>query len=259
MRLVFGVTFLALLFLFAIPLFLRRPEITSAMRGKAVARQLGCFGCHGPDGVGGIPDPLSPAGKAPGWEKGTAILYVNSEDEIEEWILHGKVSSPLSPVATKPANMVPMPPYQRLLSGGKKADLIAYFKAVSEWAPDMPDQAYEGSVTAHDYGCFGCHGPSGMGGLRNPKSFTGIIPAWNGRHFRELVRSDAELREWILEGGIRRLTRNPVGNFFLKRQVIQMPAYKDLMSEEELQNLMIYIKWLRGEDAEDIGAENPIA
>jgi mono/diheme cytochrome c family protein len=255
----FGVLFPLLCLAFVLPPYIRRPEITPAMRGKIVAGRLGCFGCHGPEGFGGIPDPISPAGKAPGWEKGTAILYVNSEEEIEEWILHGRVLNPLPQVATLPETMTPMPPYKGLLSEREKNDLIAYFKAVAEYFPEMPDRAYEGSVIAHDYGCFGCHGPSGMGGLRNPKSFTGIIPSWDGHHFKELVKNDAELREWIMEGTIKRLTEHPIGNFFLKRQVIQMPAYKDQISEEELQNLMIYIKWLQGEEAEDIGADNPIA
>ncbi len=240
--------------------FVRRPEITAAMRGKQVAEELGCFACHGPEGFGGVPDPVSPAGKAPGWERGTATLYIQNEQEIQEWILHGK------PLAVNeniedfdPENLVPMPAYKDHLNKKELADLVAYFKAVSEYASVIPDEAYEGSVIANKLGCFGCHGPSGMGGMNNPGSFTGIIPSWDGEHYTELVENDTELREWILDGESKRLLKNPLGKFFLKRQVIQMPAYKAYLSEEELNNLMIYIKWLRGYEAKDKEADNPIA
>ncbi len=32
----------------------RTPETTPAIRGEVVARRLGCFGCHGPQGQGGV-------------------------------------------------------------------------------------------------------------------------------------------------------------------------------------------------------------
>jgi mono/diheme cytochrome c family protein len=237
---------------------IRRPEITPAIRGKKIAESMGCFGCHGPEGFGGIPDPISPAGKAPGWEIGTAILYINNESDIQEWILNGTVEDPHKHIETEPETIVPMPAYGDILSDGELSDLIAYFKAVSGYASSIPDEAYEGSVIAHNLGCFGCHGPSGMGGIPNPRSFTGIIPAWDGDQFNELVKNDDELREWILDGKIKRLMDNPLGKFFLKRQVLQMPGYRDHLTADELNSLIIYIKWLQGSQAQDKEADNPI-
>ncbi|EDY85273.1 hypothetical protein VDG1235_4908 [Verrucomicrobiia bacterium DG1235] len=241
-------------------LWARRPEITPAIRGKKVAERMGCFACHGPEGFGGVPDPVSPGGRAPGWDNGMAVLYINHEKEIEEWILDGEPkSNNAHSERFGEETLVPMPAYRDLVSTGELADLKAYFIAVAEYYPEMPDEAYEGSVIAKRLGCFGCHGPSGMGGMENPRSFTGIIPSWDGEHFEELVKSDHELREWIIDGEVRRLMEHPIGRFFINRQIIQMPAYKEHLSEEELQKVMIYIKWLRGYEAKDREADNPIA
>ncbi len=230
------------------------------MRGKQVAVSMGCFGCHGPEGFGGSPDPISPGGRAPGWEQGMASLYIRSESEIDEWILHGEVESEKDRRLSLGAeNLVPMPAYSEVLSSSELADLKSYFVAVAEYYPDMPDEAYEGSVVAKRLGCFGCHGPSGMGGMENPKSFTGIIPSWDGEHFDELVRDDDELKEWILDGKVQRIMEHPVGRYFIERQIIQMPGYKEHLSAGELNKLIIYIKWLRGHEAKNREADNPIA
>ena len=240
---------------------IRRPEITSAMRGRQVVEKYGCFACHGPDGMGGIPDPVSPAGVMPGWEKATAVLYVNHHDDIAEWILYGKVLGEHGelPEGLEPENLEPMPAYEGRIGAGELADVISYFIAVAEYYPDMPDEAYEGSEIARQYGCFGCHGPSGMGGMRNPGSFTGHIPAWDGEDYAKLVLDDEELKEWILEGTNRRLMAHPVARRFLEKQLIKMPAYRAYLTDEQLEKLMIYIKWLRGHEAKDREAENPIA
>ena len=97
-------------------------------------------------------------------------------------------------------------------------------------------------------GCFGCHGPGGRVGKRNPRSFKGYIPPWRGRDFNELVRDDEELRRWILDGKIDRLESNPLARYFTGRQVIQMPAYRDILNDEEVEALITYIHWLQNQE-----------
>ena len=67
----------------------RQPETTAAIRGQIIARNLGCFGCHGPEGLGGVTDPSAPAGKIPDWNAATAEMYAQTEQDIREWILYG--------------------------------------------------------------------------------------------------------------------------------------------------------------------------
>jgi mono/diheme cytochrome c family protein len=242
----------------------RRGEITPAIRGQQIAVRLGCFGCHGPEGSGGIADPAAPGGEVPDWSYGIAKLFIACEQDIRDWILYG---APRAEAERREISgyepLVPMPAYEDQLSDDELDDLVAYFLAVSGWAAEIPDEAYEGRKIATRLGCFGCHGPSGMGGVANPGSFKGHIPPWDGDEFDELVRDENELREWILEGRTKRLWDNPAAQVFLERQKISMPAYHDYLSDAELDKLVAYIDWLRagrpGLQGEQTEADSVIA
>lgn len=236
----------------------RRPETTPAIRGQQLAVRLGCFACHGPEGAGGVADPTSPGGEVPSWSYATAKLFISCNKDIRDWILYGeprREAERREKAGTQPP-FIPMPAYEGELSPRELDDLVAYFLAVSGWVPDMPEDAYEGRKIAVELGCFGCHGPSGMGGVANPGSFKGHIPPWDGDEFTELVRDDNELREWILEGKIRRLWEDPAAKLFLQRQKTSMPAYHDYLSDEELGKVVTYIRWLRADKPRPTGDES---
>ncbi len=227
----------------------RQPETTAAIRGRQLAEQMGCFACHGSFGIGGVADPLAPGGAAPGWESRVLEAYVTTETQIREWILYGAPRDEL--VEKKEAAeraLIPMPAYEEDVSEKELDDLVAYIKAVSGWAPEIPDAAYEGRKITARLGCFGCHGASGMGGIANPGSFKGHIPPWDGDEFTELVHNEDELREWILDGKINRLWQNPMARHFLDQQKTQMPAYRDHVSDDELSKMVSYFRWLRDEE-----------
>jgi len=241
--------------------FIRKPEITAEIRGEKIALKMGCFACHGAGGMGGIADPISPSGNAPGFESGIVNMYIKKKHEIREWILYGTPKEKDLQENNQPKTeyLIPMPAYENYLSDREVDDLVTYVLAVSGWSLNIPDDAYEGRKVAQKLGCFGCHGQSGMGGMLNPGSFKGYIPPWNGDDFKELVQDENELREWILYGKPKRLWENPASRFFLNRQTIPMPAYQQYLSNYELNNLVAYIKWLRdkeggkGEEISPIG------
>jgi hypothetical protein len=137
-----------------------------------------------------------------------------------------------------------MPAYNGVIREKDLEDLIAYYKAVAVYE-SMPKNVGDGHAVAARYGCFGCHGPGGRVGARNPGSFKGYIPPWQGDDFSELVKNDQELRRWILDGSIDRIDSNRIARFFVRRQVIKMPAYRDIMREDELTTLVSYINWLQ--------------
>ena len=253
--------------------FVRKPELTAELRGHALAEELGCHGCHGPRGTGGIPNPGSRDGEIPAWDGGTAMMFVRNDDEIREWIMDGKpwrlvlrdsldarrradeaqrmrdsfpkpgdVSlrpKPDAPVALPLA----MPAYRGIVDEAQLEDLVAYYKAVADFT-EMPDDAREGFRAAKALGCFGCHGPGGLIGAENPRSFKGYIPPWRGPDYEELVKNGAELRSWILDGTIPRLTENRAARFFVRRQVIRMPAYRGVVADSTLADIERYIGWL---------------
>ncbi|HEX5131828.1 MAG TPA: hypothetical protein VFX92_05000 [Candidatus Krumholzibacteria bacterium] len=256
----------------------RTPDLTPEIRGYRLAEELGCHGCHGPRGTGGIPNPASREDKVPAWDGGTAMMYVRNDDEIREWILDGKPwrlamrdsldrrrrederaraldafpkpgEVSLRPKPPAPAEIpLRMPAYRDVIDDAQLADLVAYYKAVADYT-EMPDDARQGYRAARSLGCFGCHGPGGLIGAHNPRSFKGYIPPWRGSDFRELVRNDDELRSWILDGAIPRLTENRAARYFTTRQVIRMPAYRGVMADSTLASITRYINWL-SEDAE---------
>ena len=241
--------------------YLRKPRLTPALRGAQLAEKLGCFACHGPGGTGSIPNPGSEEEEVPAWDGGTAMMYVKNEQEIREWILYGHPKRLEDKHDHEPSGdpgahgdekdvqdgsgslPVRMPAFEGIVSAGELHDLVAYYKAVAAFET-LPQAARDGYRVASRLGCFGCHGPGGRVGSRNPRSFKGYIPPWRGKDYAELVKNDTELREWILEGRIERFESNPLARYFTRRQVIQMPAYRDALSDDELEALVDYIQWL---------------
>ena len=257
---------------------LRRPELTPELRGYALAQDLGCHGCHGPRGTGGVPNPRAGAatttGEIPAWDGGTAMMYVKSEDEIREWILDGRPwrlvlrdslqarrmrahadSSPF-PVAGQVelrgrpwkgnAPPVRMPAYAGVVSQTELEDLVAYYKVVARFGEEidaMPADARRGYAAARDAGCFGCHGPGGLLGVSNPRSYKGYVPPWRGADYTELVRDENELRAWILDGAVPRISDNRVGRWFLSRQIVQMPAYRTVLADSTVDDIVSYVLW----------------
>ena len=246
--------------------YVRRPRLTPALRGYEVADRHGCFACHGPGGTGGVPNPGSDEEQTPAWDGGNAMMYVQNEQEIREWILDGHPKrleekhehshntgadrdhdSDAEAIRGRTSPLLEMPAYRDVISANDIENLVAYYKAVAAFET-LPSKAGKGYAVAARLGCFGCHGPGGRVGTKNPASFKGYIPPWQGDDYAELVKSDDELRQWILEGDIDRFEANPLARYFTGRQIIKMPAYKGLVSDEELAVLIAYINWLQMED-----------
>lgn len=216
-------------------------------RGLAVAEDAGCHSCHGPNGTKGLPDPKS-AVDVPTWDGGMPMMYVSGVQDVREYILDGvsrrRAASP-SATEARAKQGIRMPPYRDVLSPAEVEEVIAYFMAASRSDPIADPLVARGRQLVARFRCESCHNPAGSGGLPNPGSLTGYVPGWVGPDFAELVADDAELRSWILDGGIERLGRNALARFFLGRQRIQMPSYRAALSPEDTEALVAYIRWLR--------------
>lgn len=229
----------------------RAREASAVLRGQRVAGRMGCFACHGPEGVAGLPNPGARTGEVPGWVGGTYMMYNQAPGEIREWILDGaprRLLDDPSARASRAAQLLAMPAYRGRVAGGDLDDLVAYVQSVSgAFHPPEGGPAAQGRALAAAHGCFGCHGPEGRGLLRNPGSFKGYIPAWDSDEYLELVRTPEEFHEWVANGEIGRFRENPAAAFYLDRQAIRMPPFRDVLKRDAIESLRAYVEWIRAQ------------
>jgi mono/diheme cytochrome c family protein len=221
----------------------RSHNVGPAERGRRLATERGCLSCHGPAGRLADPDGALGIGSVPSFEHDDVTTYARNEGEIREWILDGKAKRLRED--SEPDDVLGMPAWRGRLSTTEVERLVAYVKAVSDFDP-VPDAVGEGRAAAARLGCFACHGPQGRFDTPNPGSLKGYVPAWSGADFPELARDEGEVREWIRDGGPKRLRENPVAAFFIRRQAIRMPAFGDRVGEDDVRRIVAYIRWLRG-------------
>jgi mono/diheme cytochrome c family protein len=231
-------------------------EETPAARGHRLATELGCFACHGPEGQGGTANPGSEEGEVPAFTERTQMMYVKTTDDLREYILDGaprRKREDADYEAKMKAAALRMPAYRNFVSAAQLEDLVVYLRAASGQV--VPDQALaaRGAEIAGELACSACHGQLGAGGVRNPGSFKGYVPGFWGADFDDLVRTDDELRRWIADGEIPRITEHPIGGWFFRRQAIRMPAYGRFRSAEDIDALAAYVRWIRA------GAWRPLA
>jgi mono/diheme cytochrome c family protein len=224
-------------------------EETPATRGHRLAAELGCFTCHGPEGGGGTKNPGSQEGEVPAFTEQTQMMYIKTNDDVREYILDGapkrRREDPDYRERMEGAALR-MPAYRGLVSAAQVEDLVAYLRATSgQILPENLEQATRGGDLVAEYHCLNCHGPFGAGGVSNPGSFKGYIPGFWGEDYDELVRDDEELRQWLAEGSIPRITEHPIGGWFFRRQAAKMPGYGKFLKPEELAAIEAWIKWIR--------------
>ena len=226
----------------------RTKNIGAVQRGWAVAHRNGCFTCHGDGGHRGMPDPGHGLEDVPPFSGGLLTMYASNEAEIREWILDGmpkRVRDDPEQMKLREHAVIRMPAWRGILEGRDVEDVVAYVKAVSDFETPKDDHVEEGRQVAIKFGCFNCHGPQGRGAMPNVRAFKGYIPSWDGPDFPDLVKDDQELRDWILDGGTPRLANSRLASWFLERQPIKMPAYRNHVTPTEVDRLIDYVRWLR--------------
>ncbi|MFQ5665206.1 MAG: c-type cytochrome [Candidatus Binatia bacterium] len=95
-------------------------------------------------------------------------------------------------------------------------------------------------------GCFNCHGADGAGGVKNPGSTDGEVPGFSGGVPMMWVKSEQEMREYVLDGAPARKRRDPQYREQQEAQLLAMPAYRGHLSARELGDLMVYLRAVSG-------------
>jgi mono/diheme cytochrome c family protein len=226
------------------------PREDLAVAGRRVAERLGCFSCHGAEGVGGISNPGSKDGVVPALAGGEMMMWAHDESELRAWILDGRL--PDGAVEERngldagqdTGRALVMPAYRDYIGDADLHALVAYLKAISGLQFPDDDFTARGLERMHDLGCFRCHGPMGTGGVSNPRSLKGYVPGFGGEDYEELVRDGDELRQWIRNGTSDRFARNLVAAAVLRRQAVKMPAYGAHLAGDDLEAVAAAVEWL---------------
>jgi hypothetical protein len=240
-----------LLALAALPLtrwVLQRRELNPILRGRLLAERQGCVTCHRPWAQREIPNPGSRWSSVPQLAQGNARMYAADRGEIEEFIRLGAPRAWLDDPAVAArldGQLLRMPAYEGRLSDHEISDLVAFTSAVERVELPGGEAVAAGRRQAWEHGCLICHGVEGSGGLPNPGSLGGFVPGFLGGNFPDMVRDEAEFREWIVDGTSSRLESNPLTRFFLRRQRISMPAYGEMVSDEEIASMWHWIREVR--------------
>ena len=93
-----------------------------AVQGQALYTLYGCINCHGPNGLGGVPNPQSPDKTIPPLSGADFFKQFNTDAKIKDVIRSGSVIGK--------APIVSMPHWGGILSDQQIAELIAYLKTL---------------------------------------------------------------------------------------------------------------------------------
>ena len=115
--------------------------------------------------------------------------------------------------------------------------------------PPHQDPAEAGRLVAERLGCFGCHGAEAVGGIDNPGSDDGMVPALAGGEMMMWADSEEELREWLLYGRPESWDPEQRGGLAAGQgtgRALVMPAYEPHLKPGELDLLIEYLRAISG-------------
>lgn len=119
---------------------------------------------------------------------------------------------------------------------------LLYPTARSFLLPEEESPEARGRRLAQDLGCFTCHGPGGRAGAPNPGSLLEAVPSFHEGTPMMFVGSDAELREYILDGAPATKRSRSSYREQMDAQAIRMPAFRDWLSERDADALVAFVR-----------------
>jgi mono/diheme cytochrome c family protein len=93
-----------------------------AVEGQALYTLYGCINCHGPNGLGGVPNPLSPDKTIPPLSGADFFKEFDTDKKIKDVIVSGSVIGR--------APIVSMPHWGGIIPPARLAALVAYIKTL---------------------------------------------------------------------------------------------------------------------------------
>ncbi|MFQ5718213.1 MAG: c-type cytochrome [Acidobacteriota bacterium] len=112
------------------------------------------------------------------------------------------------------------------------------------WAWHASNPVRRGVARAEQLGCFGCHGWQGAAGIADPGEYSRGVPAWSGDDWTIYVMDTRDVRDFILDGHTGDAS-SPDADQELAG-TIRMPAYRDVLSGTDLEDLVAAFTVLSG-------------
>jgi mono/diheme cytochrome c family protein len=113
------------------------PEEAELAAGRDVARQLGCFACHGLAGGGGVRNPGSMRGRVPPWYSDRPGSHVLDEELVRS-VLRDGARPARAPVPGGPSPLLSMPSFEGRIDSTEQSLIIAYVLWLNESPPALP-------------------------------------------------------------------------------------------------------------------------
>jgi mono/diheme cytochrome c family protein len=193
--------------------------IPGPQAGRRLFAEKGCIGCHSVAGKGGAVGP--------------ALDEAAKRHDVQWISAHFR-----NPVAVSPGSVMPQYNFNEqeiralteFLLSLTETNLVGFMRV-----PALMTPVERGKATYRKYGCAGCHGPDGQGGVPNPNAKTAQqVP---GLKFVSEGYTRDELKKRILDG------QREIPSMDAKRPPapLYMPPWRGKIAEGELSDLTDYL------------------
>jgi mono/diheme cytochrome c family protein len=199
--------------------FVSMKTIPGPQAGRRLFEEKGCIGCHAVGGKGGTVGP--------------ALDEVGKRHD-PQWIsAHFR-----NPVAVSPGSVMPQFNFNEqeiralteFLLSLSDTNIIGFMKF-----PSLMTPIDRGRAVYRKYGCAGCHGPEGKGGVPNPNAKTAQqVP---GLQFVSQGYTKDEMKKRILDGQ----REIPAMDAKKPPAPLYMPAWRGKLAQGELEDLIEYL------------------
>jgi mono/diheme cytochrome c family protein len=112
--------------------------------------------------------------------------------------------------------------------------------ALHHWRTKGLSAVQRGELVAQNHGCFGCHGPGGVAGFEDASGAVGAVPSFTSDGVEGHAKTVDEIREWVRDGKPARLRALEEGEE--AHEVFQMPAFRDLLTAAEIDDVVAYVR-----------------
>ena len=195
--------------------------IPSAAQGQRLFQQKGCIGCHSIAGKGGAIGP--------------ALDDVGLRRSPEWMVQHFR-----DPQAVSPGTVMPRFGFTET-EARALTDFLLHLRDqnVSLSLPSLMSTVERGREVYRKYGCAGCHGPEGKGGVPNPNAKTAQqVPGL-------LYVADGYTKEELLQRIVKGQREIPALDAKLPGPPLFMPAWGTTIKAAELDDLVTFLVSLK--------------